>query len=751
MNDRNQKPNRKILPVLLAFCLLFCACAKAGDDLVAEESDGKEQETQYVYVPEYVELFGAEAANVADSRIIGDFLYYTKTEADSSAVKRFLCEYSLTEQRETRKMLLSAEAGFTYDIRVAEDGRVYVSDSVLSEPYGRILVFDGQGELQMQVDLSAFGARLSQMFAVDCQNRMYIVLQNNTIALMNADGTLSGEIALKDSHVDSIGVGKDGRVYVSYQSGRLLADGTSLASVDFESGKLDDRIYQNVPVSMQYNLIAGSDCDFLLNDGGSLYGYQLAAESAEKLLDWADCGISVNPMGAFFCDEDGTIKVFTRSGLGRASAEMAVLAKTDASALPEKTELVLGALDAGGDLQAAAAAFNRQSDTCHITIRNYTDGGEVYLSDEEALQNLNLDIISEENCPDLLALWNLNAEALAGNGVFEDLDPYLAQSPVLDKEDFLENVLANYTFDGILTAIPATVRLSTLIGRTDFVGEEIGWTFEEMAEIIDQNPDMQPESFPNNQSILRTCLKFGYRDFIDWTSGRADFDCDKFKKMLLFAGRYPSPDSVTYDYSTVDSEKMREGGLLLSLVSVSAYQDIQLYDEQYGGVTFIGYPTADGSNGCELVTFNACAIASKSKHKEEAWKFIEFLANAEDGEWQKDGFPCRKEALRQRMTAVEYLRDSNGDILSDTSGRSLPKYGTVIYNGKEYEYHAVTEDEAALVISLLETAQFDTSKDAAISRIIFEEAEAFFQNRKSADAVAVIIQNRVQLYLDENW
>ncbi|MCM1325531.1 MAG: extracellular solute-binding protein [Bacteroidales bacterium] len=764
-----------IASAMVIIFLVLASCGKQDDSPTADNSNANAQKVSYAYVPEYVELVGAETANIDDSRIIGDALYYTKIEAKKVfssdeaekvttmedgqryAVKRFLYEYSLAEQKVIRKMLLSDGSGVTYDIRVAEDGRVYVSDYDFEDSYGKILVFDKQGELQMSVDFKTLGARHSQAFAVDAESRLYISMTNGEIALINADGTLHGKIALKDNnYVSGIGTGKDGKVYVSYRNMQQATSGAPLAEIDFEGKKLSDKVYQNYPVSMHHNLIAGNEYDFLVNDGSSLYGYQLESESAERLFTWAECGISTNPMGTFACAEDGTIKVLTRCGIGRESAELTVLTKTDAATLPEKTELVLGTLHAAPDLKAAVVAFNRQSDTCHITIKDYTDGedahaAQAYIPEEEALQNINIDIISADNCPDIFDLYHFNVEALAGNGVFENLEPYFEQSTVVKKEDFLENVVDNYTYNGILTAVPATVTLSTMMGRSDIVGEKIGWTFEEMAEIIDKNPDIQPENFPSNQSILQICLKFGYEDFIDWENDKADFDCEKFKNILKFAGRYPSPNEMNYDFSERSSKKMREGELLLSTAFISAFQDIQVQNYVYGGVTFIGYPTADGSNGCDLFTTNACAIASKSKHKEEAWAFIEFLLSGEMNEWSEDSFPCKKDDLMKKITAVEYRKDSNGNISLSIIGEPLLRYDTVSYDGVKYEYHAVTQEEAALCIQLLETAKFDTSNDSVISRIIYEEAEGFFKNQKTVDDVAAIIQNRVQLYLDENW
>lgn len=742
--------------VIVGIMVLFCmgACNKSLPDSPSPDNEAG----NYVYVPEYVELPDVDNAALADAKILGDSLYYAKTEPQEGqeTVRRYLCEYSLTEKQLKRKILLSEDTGgYVYDFRVAEDGRIYVLDYPMSRASTQLLVFDNAGKLQMQLDcMQLFMDRVVSLMTVDSQNRIYVVLSDGGIALVNADGSLSGIISLTEERVQSIGVGKDGKVYAAYGK-KTPTPGSDhnlqLAEVSFDKKKLDDKIYKDYPVNMHNNLIPGGDYDFLVNDGYNLWGYSLKTQVPIKLLDWMDCGIDVNPAGAFSCEKDGKIQVLTKSGMGRAAAEMTILKRTDASLLPQKTELVLGALNAGQDLEAAVIAFNRQSDTCHITIKNYqyekADGN--WMSDDEALQNMNIDIISADRCPDLFDLRNLNVEAFAGNGVFENLEPWLAQSSILNREDFLENVLINYTYGDVLTAIPVTVTLSTLIGRTDLVGEKPGWTVDEMIAVWEKNTDISLFSDCYNQLVLRNCLYFGKRGYIDRNTASANFDSDEFKKLLQFANLFPSPQNMVAGDGS-DQKRMKRGELLLSKVFIESAWDIQLYDALYGGITFIGYPTDDGSNGCRLETDNACAIASKCQEKRAAWEFLEFLLQSGNQKWSADGFPCNKKDLNAKISAMEYVRDTNGDLYLDHKGNPTPRYQTVQYKGEHYEYHAVTDAEAALVMDLLETAQFVPYDDNVISAIINEETSAFFQSQKSAEEAASAIQNRVQLYLDEN-
>lgn len=754
--------------------LSLAACGRDKDAPWDGGSGSTQSLAGYVYVPEYVELENAEGAVISDAKIMGGSLYYTKVESatsdsartnptvaesitadfaadsDSTAdtedgMKRFLCEYSLAEHKVVRKMLLSEEGGFTYDFRAADDGSVYVLDYPSSCDSVQLLAFDAQGNLQRQMDLmKEMNERFAHYLTIDDQNRLYLAMDSG-IALIDAEGTLYGTIPLK-SNIRGIGTGKEGTVYACYPGDTSTYGSESvLAEVDFEGKKLGD-VYENYPNSFHANLVPGTDYDFLVNDGYNLYGYNLASQSSEKIFSWIDCGVDINPMSAFCPTEDGKIMLLTRSG-GAGTAEMTVLEKKDASNLPQKTELVLGTLYAGDELKAAVVAFNRQSDSCHVTIKNYITEEK---DSDDALQDINIDIISANNCPDLFELHGLNVEALAANGVFENLNTWLEQSSELDREDYLENILDNYTYDGILTAVPAAVTLYTLAGRTEVVGKKPGWTVEDMIRTAKANPDARLCSLDCNQAVLQDCLLFGSYRFIDWTTGTADFECDEFKEILAFANQYPSWDAWKDDGEN-DVAKMRQGKQLLSEVFISAFQDIQLYDAMYNGAAYIGFPTADGSNGCVLDTFNAYAISSKCGNKEAAWSFIEYFLKEGTDERFAKGFPSDKNELAAKATAVEYIRDQNGDFILDSNGKLCLRYDTVNYNGVEYKYHAVTDEEIELAEYLLDTAQVISSLDMAVSRIIYQEAEYYFQGQKSIDDVAAVIQNRVQLYLDENW
>lgn len=67
-----------------------------------------------------------------------------------------------------------------------------------------------------------------------------------------------------------------------------------------------------------------------------------------------------------------------------------------------------------------------------------------------------------------------------------------------------------------------------------------------------------------------------------------------------------------------------------------------------------------------------------------------------------------------------------------------------------YEVTTVSQEDIDGVRYLIDHAKGGSAAGNAVSRIIEEEAGAYFAGQKSVDDVTALIQNRVQLFVDEN-
>ncbi|MCM1065181.1 MAG: extracellular solute-binding protein, partial [Eubacterium sp.] len=144
----------------------------------------------------------------------------------------------------------------------------------------------------------------------------------------------------------------------------------------------------------------------------------------------------------------------------------------------------------------------------------------------------------------------------------------------------------------------------------------------------------------------------------------------------------------------------------------------------------VGYPTRDGELCYLMNPLMQFSIYSNSPNKEGAWAFMEFLLSEEEQSWYGSdlgGFPVRKDAFEA------YL---------------------------ERPYHAVynmaddhtSEETIRMLRDMMEHLRMSQIvRNGEISGIVAEETQAYFAGDKTVEQCVEIIQNRVQLYLDENF
>ena len=145
-------------------------------------------------------------------------------------------------------------------------------------------------------------------------------------------------------------------------------------------------------------------------------------------------------------------------------------------------------------------------------------------------------------------------------------------------------------------------------------------------------------------------------------------------------------------------------------------------------------------------------MSSKSKYKDGVWEFMKVLLEAEYqdilvNEHGGFGFPLRKESLEKQF---EY--DMTADYYEDADGNQVENPKTTWgYDDFTIEIMAATQEEIDEIKALIASAEkVSENADQQIINIITEETEPFFKGQKSAADVAGVIQNRVQIYVNEN-
>lgn len=627
---------------------------------------------------------------------------------------------------------------------VDEDGHLYVIWEIISEQYEMqyfLCKYDEDGQVLIQKDVTEQIVNAEKWtlkgIVIDDAERIYIVC-DFTILLYDRDGEYQGEVAdsVDRGSIWAYGKGRDGKVY--YTKYPLVDSGEwkgewELVEVDFE-GRKKGATYKGYPEVFEGiffdHLIAGVQHDFLVSDGGYLYGYQMESQTLEKIFKWSDVEISGKDVICLCEQENGDI-------LAVESMTSKLLVRlTETEEEKEKIIITLGGVAGQNyeELEKKIIQFNRIQDEYRVELKTYGESWDFNnlnsnIESKDGMQAMTLELVSGKG-PDLIA-YNGNFPIYAEKGMLEDLNEYLEKSAVLSREDYLESALDMFTFDDKLVAIPTYFTLPTLYGYTDQVGEERGRSIREFLGLIREDQEMALLDVPDSINLFIFLCRPLVSSFIDWDNKTCFFNSEEFRRLLKFAKDAPKVRHVEGAWAEGYWPELGTDYLLATGNISNVTGTIGLLASQRE-ITFIGYPIEEGEGTYLHVYTNQynIGISSQSQHKEGAWKFLEYLYSTvgEGNPLFYIGLPAKKSYLAQ------YLNDLVGTKLT--------------VDGEEY---SISEDDIEFIRDMIKNAIPDRINLYAntVCDIIYEEAEAYFKGDKPIEEVTKIIQNRVRLYLNE--
>lgn len=780
-----------ILTVCASLSLTACSGDGAADGNVSGNSsdNGSDDSSvvgsarEWVYVPEVIEMED-EYADYERMQLAGDTLCYVSQEGEAGGGEKVICRYSLADREFQSFPIDWAEGGQNWDVGARffdRDRNVYLTANVYTADYSSmtrfLCKFDQEGNCLFSRDITEQLGRDSSLdrLTVDRQGRLYLFADDGEILLYTGEGEYHGSINCSSS-VNPVSVqvkgacdGADGKYYICVGKGNVditgedteEKDGTELCctlmEVDFEESRLSEsagdipnikgfcagRHAEGNSAGEEEDIAGQNDSlqyDMLLYDEKAVYGFDLATQkknsgaAGEELFTWLDSDINGYCVTNLYLAEDGRLCA-TVADWGNEDTAIVMLERTKADQAPQREELVLATVDGESSLAAMAVKFNRGNSQYHLTVKGY-----------ESLTDLYNAVLAKEPI-DLADLSGLNVQKLAAQGFFEDLAPYVDQSEAFGSSDFVDGIMDVYTFDDKLVGIPASFTLRTVVGDGTQKEMQGGLTLEELLAAAKRHPGALAFDGLTKEEMMRYLMMFNEDTFIDWDTGVCHFDSEVFQAALEYVNQFPDRMGNAAEEASLPI-KIRNGEVLFAIAELNEYGAIQEFEGMFGETAAcVGFPTPDGKGGHLLFTGDAYGIVATSGHKEGAWKFIEgFLAQKKSdsyyGNFLATSFPTLKKALNEKVEeAIE--RDSQYE-----SGR----FPEVIYqDGSSFQFHALTWDEVNIMLSLVPDAKpyFDVEGDEII-RIISEEASSYYSGQRGAGDVAALIQNRVQLYVNEN-
>lgn len=488
----------------------------------------------------------------------------------------------------------------------------------------------------------------------------------------------------------------------------------------------------------------------LLSAENRLLLYNLQSEEMETVLLWDKCNIVSSEIKKLCPVEADTFMVLVGEEAVADEACVAILTKgsvVQQEEPVEKKKLFLAQATSSSGPINAVTAFNRRSGQYDLSVKNYYDENMEF---EERLNQLNAAMLSSEP-PDLVEVYDRGGmgqyDDYVQNGYLEDLLPYFEAGGKIKPEDLLENIVEEYRRGESIYGIPASFSMETLLCPAFVVGDEPGWTIEEFLDFMELYPHSLPYSGESvaeaRSTVCYYMLKKSMNAFIDMEEGTCDFTGERFADALR---RINNISIVKISQEPV-KKRIEEGEVILENREV--YSPVYIRDleaERGQKYTLIGFPTADGSQGIDLLPQNIWGICATSKEKDGAWDFLEGYLAGYSG---KLSFPTGKAAFEEYLmeeTEKVYRTDEDGNFILDENGEKIESISTI----DGIPMPAVSMEQVEKVREATKAATRNEAACEEIKAIIFEEVSGYFEGKKELEEVLEVIQNRAQLYMQEN-
>ena len=606
----------------------------------------------------------------------------------------------------------------------------------------RIEMYNLGFEKQKEIDITDIAKSTNDVrftaddILVDKDCNIYVA-KNSTIWVINnnSDNLTSIQLGKGDS-VKNMVKTENGKLLAVYEDYNQGNNHNSIGYFDMNEPH-NGELFNEFPEMNMYPKIYASKGDKLyVGSTAKLYEYDIFRQESEELLIWTDCYMTTEKIKDALVLENDTLVFFSEttdysSENQKVTFEFAKLSKVPASSVAAKEEITLGMLTPDYEIQERVAHFNKYNSEYKISIKTYV--AEDFSNYSAAMTEFDIDVATGDMADIIIFSGDTDISTYVLKGALVNLNEFLEKDTEIRKEDFISNILDTIMIDGKLCAVADSFDVNTLVGRTVDVGKGSTWSIEVFKNLVKANQGAEPvynfSRVDGMDLFLKNCIDLFYDD----VKCEYNFKCQEFYDLLEIIAAFPESIKIT-EKSLPAMLRNRE--VLLCSISLGDFSSIQLYEELYGeDINIIGYPVKNGSGS--IVRFSRLmAINAKSENKEVAWQFIRSFLTEEGQRSISGNMPLDKK-LYENMIEEAMKPLGEGDKMSYVFGNIEFKIG---------ELSSENADKMREEVYGINSRYIHNSN---IYSIILEESGAYFAGDKSAQEVADIIQNRVNMYIEE--
>lgn len=615
-------------------------------------------------------------------------------------------------------------------------------------------------------------------FAVDAAGNLYVSDYNN-IYVLDAEGNVQFKLdgSQYNGSLCRLNAQQVGVMWYNYTDDVNAADenGQYFVPIDLETKDWGEKV--KLPSNVG-SILPGDDAyDFYYTYNNNIYGYAAKTDTKEKLVDWLACDVDTNNMSGYAMLSDSRVAALMQDwSTDPTTYQLIVLHRVDASEIKEKKVLTLACMYLDWNLRSMIVEYNKTNDEYRINVVDYSE----YATDDDynaGVTKLTTEIISG-SVPDIFLTSNLPIDKYAAKGVIADLNTFMDGGNGLSRDYFVPQVMSALEKDGKLYELPTSFSVQTAYALSSIASQYDTWNVAAVQDAMTQLQEgatVFSDGWTKN-TALSNCLSRNLSAFVDWTTGKCEFDSEAFQQLLAFCNSFPAETSdgdgaIAYASSAdiavddamweSDATRITNGKQLMSTTGMYSFDSYiwNVYAIR-DKITFTGYPTEDGS-GSSFELQMPMAISSVTKYPDAAWDFVCSIIkkmNTIDENNYYYGFPISQAAFDAEMTDImteQYQLDENGEQV-DWDGDGEPdkairgSYETMENGETVYkDVYALTQEDIDQILGVINNTHSVYDYDQEILDIITDEVAAYFAGDKDVQTTASMIQSRVNLYVQE--
>ena len=390
----------------------------------------------------------------------------------------------------------------------------------------------------------------------------------------------------------------------------------------------------------------------------------------------------------------------------------------------EKTDLVLASI-AGyardSYLEKGTIKYNRRKPNAVSLESGYGDA--------EAYRTRIMAELAAGKGPDLLWVTIDDMQILEEKGLLADLSQLIPRE-TLDK--IFPGILASGTLEDTLYGIYFDASPRALFVANHIWPEET-WSIFELVDVVNNTDSIR--KITNWESPLPfsklVCYDLNNSPFLNMVAGESHFDRPEFVEILECFHKYGGKhEELSMYYAIEEQKRVNSGEFLTFWMPVSFLPGYSEFMLEYGDSThLVHYPGEDTNPGYWAGEY-FLVVNNRSEHMEDIREYLHYLLSSTAQ--REANCPIMEDVIRSYVSIECY---------------GMEYFGT--YGGTEL---LLKEDNTTYLeeyIDLLKQFGPLPHNDSRLKEIIVSGAQEYFEGKCTAERAAELIDNRVQLYLDE--